>query len=193
MECLRLPRSMRDDAWLFFLAGKLAVAGLTLAVPVTLRAGEGRDFSATNNAAAGMLRPGDSSPPASHLGESGGLAAATSASTNALRLWIDVSTNESRSDLLAHADMTATNSWQPKGMYSSMSSSSVWRTTATLVTGFFHANRAGWPGYPGYVRRSEDGWFQEIGVDVERNIDHGDSAIFLGIGVNVGRATFRSP
>ena len=113
-----------------------------------------------------------------------------SASTNVLWLWIDAPTNATRTNLFGLSEITATNCWLPPGKANILSTSSTWRTTATVETGFF---RAEGPGWPGYNRRCEDGWFQEVGVEMDRAIDHGESGVSVGVGVSVGRAAFRGP
>lgn len=148
---------------------KRAAMFLALAAGAALRAGDGPVSSGTNN-----ICP-QHDP------------------TNTLCLWIGVSTNAARGDVLDRAGLTSTNRWLPPGVYDTMSTSSAWRTTAILETGFFHVGRFGGAGCPGYGRRSEDGWYQDVGIGMERDIDHGDSGISLGIGISVGRATTRLP
>ena len=160
---MKMPGNLRDDIQRFARTGKGAVVCLALAA-AALRAGDGPAVGATNNAA-----------------------------TNVLWLWIDAPTNVARSDLFARTDLTTTNRWQPPGMCNIISTSSAWRTTATLEMGFFHVGRVGGPDCPGSGRRSEDGWMQELSVGMERDLDHGDSAISVGVGVSVGRATTRFP
>jgi len=149
-----------------------AAVWFCLAAAVACRAGDGLERTATNQVAVSA-------------------AATNAAATHALWLWLDVPTNASRSNLSVCADGACTNFWQPPGLYDLAATSSTWRTTATLETGFFHARESGI--FPGCGHRSVDGWYQEVGVGMERDIVPGDSSIFVGFGVDVGRATIHGP
>ena len=175
----------------FHLSKRLAVAYLLTAS--MLCAGDGVDL-ATAHTDPSQSRSSLTNAPL-HLQASvgTGIIATNCTSTNVLWLWIDVPTNASRSDLLAHADMQTTNQWQPPVGPNTLATSTPWRTTATVETGFFRAEHGGWPDGHGYDRRGVDGWFQDVGVEMDRDFDHGDSGISVGIGVGVGRACLREP
>ncbi|MEI6212068.1 MAG: hypothetical protein WCR06_10640 [bacterium] len=142
------------------LAGIMAVAGLLLAAATALRAGDGPDLAGASHT--------------NHI------------SASALPLWIDVPTNATRSDILRHTDLTSTNHGWSTDAGSALATSSTWRTTATIGTGFFHARNGGGPDCPGERHRSVDGWFQEVGVGMERTLDPADSGLSVGFGVSVG-------
>lgn len=158
--------------WRFSRAEMLAAVWFCLAAAVACCAGNGLERTATNQVAVSAT-------------------VTNVAATNPLRLWLDVPTNASRSNVSARADGASTNLWQPPGLYDLAASLSTWRTTATLETGFFHARDNG--DFPGCGHRSVDGWYQEVGVGMERDIVPGDSSIFVGFGVDVGRATIHGP
>ena len=148
-----------------FLRGRrlgLAVLCLWLVALAVLRAGDG---SQTNT-------PGMPGSPAEQL------------SSNALGLWLDVPTNAAQTNLFGRSEMAATNLWLPPGRESLISTASFWRTTATIETGFFRCRDDGWPGGG---RHSEDGWYQGIGVGVERDLLPGDSGWSVGLGVFASR------
>jgi hypothetical protein len=128
----------------------LLVVGLALVPAAVLRGAECLGLAATNGA------------PVSNT------------STNALRLWIDVPTNAVRSDLWCRADTGGTNDWQPSGMGNVLATSSTWRTTVEVETGYFHGRHGG--------------WFQEVGVGLERELN---PVFSVGLGVSVGRANLR--
>ena len=164
-----------DIGRLFSSAVKLAAVCLASAVAANLFAGEGCDLTATNYVSTNYVACG-------------------AVSTNVLWLLLDVPTNASRADLLARTtDLAATNRWLPPGMGNILATPSPWRTTALLEMGVFHAENARGTGCPNTGRRSEDGWFQEVGVGVERDIDSDDSWLSVGFGVSVGRASIRGP
>jgi hypothetical protein len=133
-------------------------------------------------------------------GDGGGLCAtngiattnsfAAAVSTNdVLQLWIDVPTNTPRSLLSADSGMTVTNGQPAPDCAGRMATSSTWRTTVTIETGFFHEKHGG---FLGYGRRCEDGWYQRVGVGLERALDR-DSGLSVGVGAGVGRTSFLGP
>ena len=151
------------------LGGRVAAVCLVFVTAAVLCAGDGADVRA--------IRPASTND-----------VVANAVVTNVLQLWIDVRTNASRSEGLSSSVMIATNLWLPSGRDNLTATTSVWRTSATIETGFFHGVHFGGPGCSGDGRRGLDGWFQEVGVGVERDLGP-DSGMSIGIGVGVSRAT----
>lgn len=144
----------------------LAVLCLWLAALAVLRAGDGVQTNA----------PGTP------------VVSADNMSSNTLRLWLEVPTNAAQTNLFGRSEMAATNLWLPPGRESLISTASHWRTTATIETGFFRCRDDGWPGAG---RHQEDGWYQGVGVGVERDLIPGDSGWSVGLGVYAGRYSSR--